>query len=105
VKAFLRALVKGLKETARSPSAAVESVIKRNDTVKRDVELERLRIALDENILTPEVKANGYGEIDPARFDQAIDQIALTYAFKARPKTADVFDQSFLPDAAERKVD
>jgi NitT/TauT family transport system substrate-binding protein len=105
VKAFLRALVNGIKETVRSPSAAVESVVKRNDAVKRAVELERLRIALDENILTPEVKANGYGDIDPARFDKAIDQLGLTYAFKAKPKTADVFDPSFLPGAPERFVD
>jgi NitT/TauT family transport system substrate-binding protein len=105
VKAFLRALVNGIKETVRSPSAAVESVVKRNDAVKRAVELERLRIALDENILTPEVKANGYGDIDAARFDKAIDQLGLTYAFKAKPKTADVFDPSFLPGAPERFVD
>jgi NitT/TauT family transport system substrate-binding protein len=105
VKAFLRALVNGIKETVRSPSAAVESVVKRNDAVKRAVELERLRIALDENILTPEVKANGYGDIDPARFDKAIDQLGLTYAFKAKPKTGDVFDPSFLPGAPERMVD
>jgi NitT/TauT family transport system substrate-binding protein len=105
VKAFLRALVRGIKETVRNPSAAVDSVIKRNDTAKREVELERLRIALDENILTPEVKTNGYGAIDRARFDKAIDQIGLTFAFKTKPKSAEVFDPSFLPSEAERKVD
>ena len=31
VKGFLRAFVKGLKETVKSPAAAVESVLKRND--------------------------------------------------------------------------
>jgi NitT/TauT family transport system substrate-binding protein len=105
VKAFLRAFLRGIKETVRSPATAVDSVIKRNDVAKKDVELERLRIALAENILTPEVKANGYGGVDPARFEKAIDQIGLTYAFKARPKAADVFDPSFLPSAAERKAD
>jgi NitT/TauT family transport system substrate-binding protein len=105
VRAFLRALLKGIKETVRSPSAAIDSVIKRNDTAKRDVELERLRIALDENILTPEVKMNGYGGIDLARFDKAIDQLGLTFTFKTKPKSADVFDPAFLPSAAERRVD
>jgi NitT/TauT family transport system substrate-binding protein len=105
VRAFLRALVKGIKETVRSPSAAVDSVIKRNDAAKKDVEVERLRIALNENIVTPEVKMNGYGGVDPARFDKAIDQLGLTFAFKTKPKSADVFDPSFLPSAAERKVD
>jgi len=105
VKAFLRAFLRGIKETARSPGTAVESVVKRNDVAKKDVELERLNIALKENIVTPEVQANGYGTVDPARFDKAIDQIGLTYTYKAKPKSADIFDTSFLPDAAERKVD
>ncbi len=105
VKAFLRAFLRGIKETARSPGTAVESVVKRNDVAKKDVELERLNIALKENIITPEVQANGYGTVDPARFDKAIDQIGLTYTYKAKPKSGDIFDTSFLPDAAERKVD
>src|SRR5262249_60404355 len=45
VKAFLRAFLKGLADTVKSPSTAVESVIKRNDVAKRDIELERLQIA------------------------------------------------------------
>src|SRR5450755_802744 len=46
VKAFLRAFLKGLKETIREPSVAVESVVKRNDTASKDVEVERLKIAI-----------------------------------------------------------
>ena len=45
VKGFLRAFVKGLKETVKKPAAAVDSVLKRNDVAKKDVELERLQIA------------------------------------------------------------
>lgn len=104
VKAFLRALVKGMKETVKDPSGSVESVIKRNDVAKKDIELERLHMAIRDNIITPEVKANGYGAVDLARLDASIDQIALTYTFKAKPKGADIFDSSFLPDAAERKA-
>jgi NitT/TauT family transport system substrate-binding protein len=36
--------------------------------------------------------------------EEAIEQIALTYTFKAKPKPEDIFDASFLPPAAERKV-
>jgi NitT/TauT family transport system substrate-binding protein len=105
VKAFLRAFLKGLKETAANPATAVDSVIKRNDVAKKDVELERLRMALAQNILTPEVKANGYGGVDAARMEKSIDQIALTYDFKnPKPKAAEAFDASFLPPAADRKA-
>src|SRR3954470_10754192 len=106
VKAFLRAFVKGLHETVKNPMTAVDSVLKRNDVAKKDVELERLQIALKENILTPEVKKNGYGGVEEERLDKSIEQIALTYQFKnAKPKGADIFDPSFLPDAALRKAD
>jgi NitT/TauT family transport system substrate-binding protein len=103
VNRFLRAFLKGLKETVRDPSGAVDSVIRRNDTAKKPVELERLRLALKENVVTPEVKANGYGGVDNDRLAKSIDQIALTYEFKnGKPKPADVFDPSFLPPAADR---
>ena len=104
VKGFLRAFVKGLKDTVKSPDTAVDSVLKRNDVAKKATELERLKMAIRDNIVTPEVKANGWGGIDNARFAKAIEQIGLTYKFKnAAPKPGDIFDTSFLPSAADRK--
>jgi NitT/TauT family transport system substrate-binding protein len=105
VKKFLTAFLKGLKETVKNPEASVASVLKRNDVAKKEVEVERLKMALKDNILTPEVKANGFGGVDAARLDKSVDQIALTYEFKnPKPKGADVFDASFLPPAADRKA-
>ena len=77
----------------------------RRNNAQRSFELERLRMALNDNILTPEVEANGYGQVDMARLDRAISQIALTYDFKAKPKASDIFDPSFLPPAADRNTD
>jgi len=106
VKGFLRAFLKGLKETVRQPVRAVDSVLKRNDQARKEVELERLTMAIRDNIVTPEVKANGYGAIDSARLARAVDQIGLTYRFKGeKPKPDDIFDASYLPTAASRKVD
>ena len=62
-------------------------------------------MALKDNIVTPEVRANGYGAVDTGRLEKAIDQISLTYEFKnGKPKASDAFDASFLPTAAERKA-
>jgi NitT/TauT family transport system substrate-binding protein len=105
VKGFLRAFLKSLKSTAKDPPTAVESVIRRNDTARKDVELERLKMALRDNILTPETRVGGLGNVDGARFDKAIDQIALTYEFRTRPKGADIFDSSLLPPVADRMAD
>jgi NitT/TauT family transport system substrate-binding protein len=105
VRGFLRAFLHALKDSAKNPDEAISAVLKWNDTAKREVELDRLTMALRDNILTPEVKANGFGGIDPARLDKSIEQIALSYKFShERPKAQDVFDASFLPPAGERAV-
>jgi NitT/TauT family transport system substrate-binding protein len=104
VKAFLRAFLKGLKETVKNPSASLDSVLNRNELARRDVELERLRMAIRDNIRTAEVRENGYGGVDSARLERAIEQIGLTFKFRSRPAPADIFDSSFLPPAPERRA-
>ena len=104
VKAFLRAFLKGVKETIRRPAEAVESILRRDDGAKKDVELERLRMVIKNNLITPEVRADGLGAIEVARLDESIEQIGLVHIFKTKPKAEDIFDASFLPPAAERKV-
>lgn len=105
VKAFLRALNKAIEETIADPEAAVAYVVAANPVVDKATELERLKMALDQNIVTDEVKANGLGAVDPARLSKAIDQIGLTFEFAAKPTAEAAFDASFLPEAAERAVE
>lgn len=100
---FLRATVRGFRDVIRNPASAIEPVLRRQELAKKDVEIDRLRMAIRENIVTPEVRANGLGAIDRERLEEAIGQIALGYTFKARPKAEAVFDASFLPPTAERR--
>jgi NitT/TauT family transport system substrate-binding protein len=104
IKGFIRAVTKGLRDTIKDPAAATATVIKRNDVAKLEVEKERLELSLAQNFVTPWVKGNGYGGIDKARFARSIDQIGLTFKFKAKPKVEDVFTEAFLPPPADRKV-
>jgi NitT/TauT family transport system substrate-binding protein len=104
IRGFLRAYVKALKDTVRDPASAIESVLRRSDGAKKDIELERLRMAIADNIVTPAVRTGGFGAIDPARFAVALDQLALIYKFKSREKAGASFDPSFLPPANERSV-
>jgi len=104
VKAFLRAFTRGLRGTIRNPAEAVDSILRRDDAARKEVELERVRMAISENVLTPEVKANGLGAIESARLEQSIEQLALVHAFKARPKPEEIFDAAFLPPPDQRKV-
>jgi NitT/TauT family transport system substrate-binding protein len=104
VAAFLRGFTRGVKESIKHPAVAVQAVVKRNDAARRDVELERLRMSISDNIITAEVKADGLGAVLPARLEQAVDQIALVYTFKTKPKPDELFDPSFLPPLVERKI-
>jgi NitT/TauT family transport system substrate-binding protein len=104
VAGFVRATIKGVLDTVKDPDAAIKSVMSRNDTGNAKVELDRLKMALRDNFVTPHVKANGFGGVDMGRLTKSIDQIALTYDFKAKPKAEDIFTSEYLPPAAERKL-
>ncbi|MCC7345964.1 MAG: ABC transporter substrate-binding protein [Variibacter sp.] len=103
VAGFVRATVKGLIDTIKDPDAAIKSVMKRNETGDEKLELDRLKMSIRDNFVTPWVKANGIGGVDMARMAKSLDQIALTYDFKNRPKAEDVFTSEYLPPASERK--
>ena len=79
VKAFVAATVRGFQATAKDPEGAVKHVLNHNDVAREAVELERLRMALAQNIVTDEVRANGFGGVDMDRLERSIDQIADTY--------------------------
>ncbi|MCP4379892.1 MAG: ABC transporter substrate-binding protein [Hyphomicrobiales bacterium] len=105
VKGFLRALNKAIKDAAADPEAAVEYVLEANAILDKETELERLRMALDQNVVTDEVKANGLGEVDADRLSNAIDQIGLTFTFANKPTAEEAFDPSFLPTEEERAIE
>ena len=104
VQGFVRATVKGIIDTVKDPDSAIKSVMKRNETADEKIELERLKMSLRDNFVTPWVKQNGIGGIDMARLVKSIDQIGVTYEFKNRPKAEDIFTSEFLPPASERKL-
>jgi NitT/TauT family transport system substrate-binding protein len=104
VAGFVRATIKGVLDTIKDPDAAIKSVMKRNDTGDEKIELDRLKMSLRDNFVTPWVTANGFGGVDMTRLAKSIDQIALTYDFKNRPKPEDIFTSQYLPPEAERKL-
>lgn len=104
LRGLLRAITKGIRDTVANPELGAQLVIKRNDVAKQEVELERLKMTLEQNVVTPWVKANGIGGIDKARWATALDQIGLTFTFKDKAKAGEAFVDSFLPAEPERKL-
>jgi NitT/TauT family transport system substrate-binding protein len=104
VAGFVRGTIKGIQETLRDPDAAIESVMKRNPIAKRDVELERLKLSLEKNFVSPDVRKNGLGNIDVKRLERSIEQIGLTFQYTNKPKPADIFTAQYLPPREQRLV-
>jgi NitT/TauT family transport system substrate-binding protein len=105
VAGFVRATIKGAQASFADPASAIPYVLGRNDVAREAVELERFQMAIDQNFLTEEVAANGFGGIDEARFAAALEQIAQTYEFEnAIPAPSAIFDSSYLPAKEDRMV-
>jgi len=104
VAGFVRGTIRGIQETLRDPDAAIESVMKRNPIAKRDVELERLKLSLERNFVTPDVRKNGLGAVDAKRLERSIDQIGLTFQYTNKPKAAEIFTAQYLPPKEQRLV-
>lgn len=104
VAGFVRALIRGFQDTFRDPDAAIESVMKRNPVAKRDIELARLKLVIEQSYLTDDVRANGFGAVDMRRLESAIDQVAIAFKFTNKPRAADIFTDEFLPPRGERLV-
>lgn len=104
VKAFVRAITAATQLVISQPARAIDDVVTQMENGSRDLELARLRIAIGDNILTDDVRRDGLGGIDAARFEESLDEIAEDFTFKRRPAVADIFDDGFLPGSVGRKI-
>jgi len=104
VKRFVRAITEGTQLAIREPDKAIDDVLAQMDGGTRELELTRLKIAISDNIATDEVKRDGLGGVDAARFDASLSAIADDFALRKRPTAVDVFDAAYLPDVDQRKV-
>lgn len=104
VKGFLRAVTAGLQLVIKNPSQSADEVAAQIEGGSRDLERERLRTVLRDNVVTDEVRRNGIGGVDGVRFETSLDQIAEDFKFRQRPGIDDIFDRAFLSPADERKI-
>ncbi|OWY05617.1 ABC transporter substrate-binding protein [Thioclava sp. F1Mire-8] len=105
ITGFIKATAEGWKAAISDPGKAIDALLKRNPAADKDLETERLQMAIDANVLTDYVKENGMGGIDADRMATAIEQTKTVYEFQNAPDAALYFDSTYLPDAAERKID
>jgi NitT/TauT family transport system substrate-binding protein len=104
IAGFNRAVAKGLKDVIADPAAAVAMVADYDPLIDQKLEVERLNMAIERNILTPHVKEAGFGDIDQARMGRAIDQLAEALDLEKKPAVADIWTGAFLPDPKLRQL-
>jgi NitT/TauT family transport system substrate-binding protein len=104
VKGFVKALAKGFADAVADPVAGAAAVVKRNEVLKQDIEVERLQMANDLNIKTPYVVANGFGGLDPAKLAKSIEYLTVSMKLTGNVKPEQIFDASFLPPKEERML-
>ena len=104
VKAFLRAFTKGTKDVIADPKAAIVTLKARDGLVNEELELRRLKLALDATVLTADAKAEGFGEVRAPRLSLMASQVSDAFATKDRVNTASIWKDGYLPSAADRDI-
>jgi NitT/TauT family transport system substrate-binding protein len=102
VQRLLRALNRGLIDTAADPEAAIDALLKRNPASPRTSNLRRLQGTLALEMGRAEGAVLGIGDLDDARFQRGIDLIVSTKGFARAPTAREVFSRDFLPPLDER---
>jgi NitT/TauT family transport system substrate-binding protein len=104
VKAFLRAFTKGMKDVIADTKAAVATVKERDGIINADLELRRLQLALDATVLTPDAKAEGFGEVRMPRLVEMAADVADAFTTKDKIRPEAIWNGNYLPSAAERNI-
>jgi NitT/TauT family transport system substrate-binding protein len=104
VKAFLAAFARGAKEVMANPEAAIADVKARDGIINAAMETRRLQLAIDTVINSPDARAEGFGQINPARLSLMASQVSDAFNTKTRVNPDAVWNGSFLPTKAELNV-
>jgi len=104
VKAFLRAFTKGVKDVIADPKAAIATLKAKDGLIDAALEEKRLKLALDATVLTPDARAEGFGNALAPRLSLMASQVSDAYGTKQRIDPTTIWNGSLLPSAAERDV-
>lgn len=104
VKAFIRATIRGVQDTVRDPALAVRMAVRFEPLLNPQIERERLALATRCCIVTPNVRAHGYGDVDMVRLKREMGQVAAALDLHNLPAPSQLFDASYLPPRDQRMV-
>lgn len=104
VKRFLKAFTRGMKDVIADPKGAIATVKARDGIINEALELRRLQLCLDATVLTPDAKAEGFGNALAPRLTLMASQVSDAFATKERVNPDLVWNPAFLPPEADRNI-
>jgi NitT/TauT family transport system substrate-binding protein len=104
IKAFLVAFAKGAKEVMANPDAAVQYIKQRDGIIDTKLEDRRLKMAINDVVDSPDARAEGFGQVNPARLSLMASQVSDAFATRTRVNPEAVWNGSFLPTKAQLNV-
>lgn len=104
VAGLVRAINRALVEVAANPEEGMAELQKVEPLLKPDIEKARLIYFLKEQIISPEEKAVGLGDVDDKRMNDAIKTVVDAYGLPRTPAFSEVFNRTFLPPKPDRML-
>lgn len=104
VKGFIRATIRGVQDMVKDPELAVQMTLKYEPLLNANIERDRLKLAMECCIVTPNVLKKGFGDVDKERLARGVKIVADGYQLPNVPKADDIFNSSYLPPAKDRMV-
>jgi len=102
IAAFVRGTIAGTKVAIAEPDAGMAALQAKEPLFDKELEKKRFDLVLRDAMLTPAVRANGFGYVDPARMALTIEANATAYGLQDVPTAAQIYTTQFLPPAADR---
>ena len=104
MRAFVKASTRGWVDVMADPRAGAAAVKAREPLANEELEFERLKLIVDGSMKTPDTRANGWGTATPARMQATLDETVAALGLKNSLTVADIWTDSFVAGAADRKL-
>jgi NitT/TauT family transport system substrate-binding protein len=104
VRSFVKGTIDSTLALLKDKAAGIAAMHERDALFDQKLEMERLQLVLDDAMLTPDVRKNGIGTIDPKRIALTIAVNAEAYGIAHPPAPEQLYTEMFLPPRADRLV-
>lgn len=104
VKRLTRAVAKAWVASIKNPQATIDALAKRDSLTDVPLEVKRLKWVLDKNVITPATRDGGIGAVDKQKFESGLKTLSEGFGLSVIPTLADLYDDRFLPPAADRAL-